>query len=190
MRIGLFGGSFDPVHQGHLMVAQTALEELKLDQLHLIPAARSPFKSEPPVASDADRLQMLRAAAAGQPKLKIDLQELERQPPSYAIDTVRQKQTAFPQAQLYYLVGEDHLETLPKWRDSSALAKAVTFAVIPRPSQNRPSPPPNYQIAYLKGIPVGISSSLIRERRQLGLPTQHLTPPFVDQIIHDKRLYL
>jgi len=131
--IALFGGSFDPVHLGHLLVAQAAREELNLSRLFLIPAARSPFKPDrAPTPGDA-RVQLLRLALAGKDWCEIDEQELKRGGVSYTIDTVRDYARRFPGAQLFYLIGADHVEQLPKWREAAELARLTEFVVIPRP---------------------------------------------------------
>ena len=124
-RLGLFGGSFDPVHQGHLLVALAASEELKLDRLFFIPAAQSPFKPETKAASAAERLRLLRLALAGQVHYEIDDQEIRRGGVSYTINTVMDYRRRFPEAKLFYLVGADHVPQLPKWRAAEELAKLV-----------------------------------------------------------------
>ena len=112
-RIGLFGGSFDPVHCGHLLVAQAAVEELSLSRLFFIPAAQSPFKPAMQPTSSEVRLRLLRLALAGENKYEVDLQEIQRGGTSYTIDTVKVYSTRFPQAELYYLIGADHIRQLP-----------------------------------------------------------------------------
>src|SRR5471030_2728928 len=104
MKIGLFGGSFNPVHIGHLLVAQAAVEELGLDRLFFIPAAVSPFKPENKMASDAVRLQLLRLALARKTNCEIDEQEIRRGGISYSVDTLRDYAKRFPGAQLFYLI--------------------------------------------------------------------------------------
>src|SRR5450755_4234248 len=108
MKIGLFGGSFDPVHLGHLLVAQAAGEELGLARLFFIPAAQSPFKSENKIAPAEIRLQLLRLALAGKNNCEIDAQEIRRGGVSYTIETVRDYARRFPQAELFYLIGADN----------------------------------------------------------------------------------
>ena len=115
-KIGLFGGSFDPVHLGHLLVAQAAIEELGLDKLFFIPAAQSPFKPENQPASTPARLQLLRLALAGRMNCGIDDQEIRRGGVSYTIDTLRDYAKKFPGAELFYLIGADHAAKLDKWR--------------------------------------------------------------------------
>jgi nicotinate-nucleotide adenylyltransferase len=120
-RIGLFGGSFDPVHLGHLLVAQAAREELDLARLFLVPAAQSPFKPESAPTPAPERLRLLRLALAGKVWCEIDEQEIKRGGVSYTIDTLRDYAVRFPQAQLFYLIGADHLAQLPKWRAAEEL---------------------------------------------------------------------
>src|SRR5207247_749591 len=130
--IGIFGGSFDPVHLGHLLVAQAAQEELSLSRLFLIPAAQSPFKPERQPTPAKDRLGLLRLALVGKEWCEIDEQEVKRGGVSYTIDTVRDYTRRFPQAELFYLIGADHAPELPKWRQAEELARLVEFVVIPR----------------------------------------------------------
>src|SRR5947208_412471 len=134
-RIGLFGGTFDPVHQGHLLVAQAAIEEMGLSRLFLIPAAQSPFKPESNPAPANQRLRLLRLALAGQSNIEIDEQEIRRGGVSYTIDTVRDYVRRLPKAQFFYLIGADHIPQLPKWRSAEELAGLVEFVVIPRPGE-------------------------------------------------------
>ena len=142
-RIGLFGGSFDPVHLGHLLVAQAAREELELARLCFIPAAQSPFKPGRVPTPSAERLRLLRLALAGQTGFEIDDQEIGRGGISYTIDTVHDYRRRFPQAQHFYLIGADHVPQLPQWRAAAELASLVEFLVIPRPGRaETPFPPP------------------------------------------------
>src|ERR1043165_8237911 len=175
-RLGLFGGSFDPVHLGHLLVAQAAREELQLDRLFFIPAAKSPFKPDSTPTDAKFRLQMLRLALAGQTKCEIDEQEIARGGTSYTIDTVRDHRTRFPGAELFYLIGADHVSQLPKWREAEELARLVEFVVIPRPGGGEAQLPAPFRGRTLKGFPLGVSSSQIRERVKAGLPVDLLVP--------------
>ena len=189
-RIGLFGGSFDPVHLGHLLVAQAAREELQLSRLFFIPAAQSPFKPGVVLAPANERLRLLRLALAGQTDCEIDNQEIKRGGVSYTIDTVRDYARRFPGAQLLYLIGADHVPQLPKWRDADDLARLVEFVVIPRPAQAVAPFPQGFRGRALSGFPLGVSSSQIRERVKAGLPIDLLVGPAVAEAIHNNRLYL
>lgn len=189
-RIGLFGGSFDPVHCGHLLVAQAACEELGLSRLFFIPAAQSPFKPQTAPAPAAERLRLLRLALAGQTRYEIDGQEISRGGTSFTIDTVRGYAGKYPQARLFYLIGADHVPTLPAWREAGELARLVEFVVIPRPGQPPASFPKPFRGRELAGFPLGVSSSQIRARVQKGLPIQGLVPEAVAEAIRNSKLYL
>ena len=189
-RIGLFGGSFDPVHLGHLLVAQAAREELDLARLFFIPAAQSPFKPDSQPTPALERLRLLRLALAGKTWCEIDEQEVRRGGVSYTIDTVRDYTGRFPEAQLFYLIGADHLPQLPKWRAAQDLAGLVEFVVIPRPGQAEQPFPAPFRGRSLAGFPLGISSSQIRARMKAGLPINHLVPDAVAEAICNNRLYL
>jgi nicotinate-nucleotide adenylyltransferase len=188
-RIGLFGGSFDPVHIGHLLVAQAACEELELDRLFFIPASQSPFKPTTEPASQQLRLRMLRLALAGKSNYEVDTQELTRGGVSYSIDTVRNYKTRFPAAELFYLIGADHVPTLPKWRDAEQLAALAEFVVIPRPGEIPVNAPQPFHIRLLGGWPLRLSSSDIRGRVRAGRDIAHLVPPGVADVIREGNLY-
>jgi nicotinate-nucleotide adenylyltransferase len=189
-KIGLFGGSFDPVHLGHLLVAQAACEEAGLDRLFFIPAAQSPFKPDTSPAPAAERLRLLRLALAGKNRYEIDEQEIKRGGISYTIDTVRDYARRFPQAELFYLIGADHVPSLPQWREAGELARLVEFVVIPRPGQKEATFGPPLRGRTLKGFPLGVSASKIRARVKAGLPIDHLVAPAVAEAIRNYQLYL
>lgn len=144
MRIGLYGGSFNPVHLGHVGIARRAIADLGLDKLIVIPASVSPFKT----ATDAeasrfwtwDRVEMVKAAFRDVEKTTVDLREIERGGVSYAIDTVREIRDEFSASasnsnsslQLYFIIGEDSVEGLPRWKDIEELKKLVSFKAYPR----------------------------------------------------------
>jgi len=188
-RIGLFGGSFNPVHLGHLLVAQAAREELQLDRIIFTPAAMSPFKPGMELAPAAQRLRLLRLALVGQTDCEIDDQEIERGGVSYTIETVRNYARQFPQAALYCLIGADHVSQLPLWREAGELAKLVEFVVIPRPGQALNETPPPFRSRPLRGFPLGVSASQIRDRVRAGLPIHWLVPPAVAEAIHGSQLF-
>lgn len=189
-RIGLYGGSFDPVHLGHLLVAQSALEELALDRLVLIPAAQSPFKPGSRPAPGPLRTRLLRLAFAGLPRIEVDTQELDRGGVSYSVDTARTWRDRFPHAALYWLIGEDHVPALPRWRDAAQLAEWLEFIVIPRPgAPAAPDLPPPFRLTRLRGFPLAVSSSQIRNRTAAGQRIDHLVPPAVAEALLQARPY-
>ncbi|MEO5803483.1 MAG: nicotinate-nucleotide adenylyltransferase [Verrucomicrobiota bacterium] len=189
-RIGLFGGSFDPVHLGHLLVAQAAREELKLDRIFFVPAAQSPFKPETKPTSAAERLKMLRLALAGNSRAEVDDQEIKRGGISYTIDTVRDYARRFPQTKFFYLIGADNVALLPKWREANELAQLAEFLIIPRPGERQVQIPAPFRGEFLVGFPLGVSSSQIRARVKAGLSVEHLVPATVAEAIRNNHLYL
>jgi nicotinate-nucleotide adenylyltransferase len=190
MKIGIFGGSFDPVHLGHLLVAQAAREELDLARLFFIPAAQSPFKPDRQPTPAADRIRLLRLALAGKPWCELDEQEIQRGGVSYTIDTLRDYARRFPPAQLFYLIGADQIAKLPQWREAGELARLAEFVVIPRPGSHPLPLPAPFHGRTLKGFPLGVSSSEIRARIKAGQPVDHLIPAAVAEAIRNSPLYL
>jgi nicotinate-nucleotide adenylyltransferase len=189
-RMGLFGGSFDPVHLGHLLVAEAAREELGLDRLFFVPAAQSPFKPDRQPTSAAERVRMLRLALAGETWCEIDEQEVRRGGVSYTIDTVRDYATRYAGAELFCLIGTDHISKLPQWRAADELARLIEFVVIPRPGEVEVAIPGPFRGRRLSGFPLGVSSSQIRARVQGGRPIAHLVPGAVAEAIRNNGLYL
>ena len=190
MNLGLFGGSFDPIHLGHLLVAQAAREELSLTRLFFIPVAQSPFKPESKPTAANERLRLLRLALAGKADCEIDDQEIKRGGVSFTIDTVRDYVRRFPQTTLFYLIGADNVPHLPKWREAGELAQLVEFVAIPRPGQAETPFPVPFRGRTLTGFPLGVSSSQIRARVKGGLPIEHLVTATVAEAIRNNRLYL
>ncbi len=190
MRIGLFGGSFDPVHSGHLLVAQSACEQLHLDRFFFIPAAQSPFKDRPTHAPTEARLRLLRLALAGHPNWELDLFEVERGGVSYTIDTLRHVTSRFPDAELFFLIGADHVDQLAQWKEADELSRMVEFLIVDRPGNADLTLPEPFRGKVLKGIPFGVSSTMVRERIRLGKSIRQLVPAPVEEAIRNKRLYL
>ncbi|MFO1511595.1 MAG: nicotinate-nucleotide adenylyltransferase [Verrucomicrobiota bacterium] len=189
-RIGLFGGSFDPIHTGHLLLAQAAIEELELTRLCFILAAQSPFKVGQNFAPAEARLQMLRLALAGRTNCEVDEQEINRGGVSFAIDTVRDYARRFPQGELFYLIGADHVANLPKWREAGELADLAEFVVIPRPGDATVPIPPPFHGRALRGFAFGVSASQIRARVKAGQTIEHLVPSAVAEAVRNNQLYL
>ena len=190
MKIGLFGGSFDPVHLGHLLVARAAVEELALDRLFFIPTAQSPFKPQNHAAPASNRLQWLRLALAGKANCEVDDQEIRRDGVSYTIETLRDYVKRFPNAQFFYLIGADNVAKLNEWREAAELATLAEFVAIPRPGGAGAVFPPPFRGRMLRGFPLGVSSSEIRARMKAGLPIDHLVPPPVAGAVHAAGLYV
>ncbi|QSR84723.1 nicotinate-nucleotide adenylyltransferase [Methylacidimicrobium sp. B4] len=188
LRLGLFGGSFDPIHHGHLISSWDALEQMHLDRVVFIPCALSPHKSDPPVAPGEERLAMIRRAVRGWPSFCFSDCELERGGPSYSVDTAEEMRRRFPTAELFWIIGSDQVKSLRSWRDYPRLGKLVTFLIVPRPRYG--------QVVLANGMAllpsphfVDISSTEIRDRAQSGLPIGHLVPRPVATHIAKRHLY-
>jgi nicotinate-nucleotide adenylyltransferase len=200
MRMGVFGGSFDPVNRGHVLLAECCRAQAALDRVLFVPTARQPHKPRTPQASDADRLAMLEIAIAGYPEFAISQLELERGGVSYTVDTLRAIAAAEPGAKLYLLLGADSLADLPTWRDPAAICAIATPLAVRRPGW----PEPNVDaltgiaspalLAEVRALRVEmpatpISSSRIRSLIAGGGEWQSLVPPEVAEYIVQRRLY-
>ena len=137
MRIGIFGGSFDPIHLGHLILAQQCLEHANLDEVWFIPAARSPHKQDGAHANDRQRVEMIEFAIAGHPSFLLSKTELERSGVSYTVDTLTQINEEQPDDELFLLMGGDSLDTFDTWRNPEKICRLATPLVVARPD----SPP-------------------------------------------------
>ena len=190
MKLGIYGGTFDPVHLGHLLVAQAAVEELGLDRLFFIPAARSPFKAGNQPTPDAVRLHLLRLALAGKTNCEIDEQEIRRGGISYAVETLRDYAQRFSGTKLFYLICADNAAKLNEWREPEELARRAEFVVVPRPGEGEAKFPTPFRGRMLKGFPLGVSSSEIRARVKAGLTIDHLVPPAIADAINAAKIYI
>jgi nicotinate-nucleotide adenylyltransferase len=188
MRIALFGGSFDPVHHGHLLLAQDALEQLQLDRLIFIPAGINPHKLQSaPKADGHMRLRMLQAAIAGEERLGVDPMELQRDGPSYTVDTVETLHEQWPEARLFLLLGEDNLPKLHTWHKIERLNQLVDFVCFGR-STEEAMPSASSGVFHLSRR-VDISSTEIRHRIAAGLSIRYLVPESVRAFIYTHAIY-
>jgi len=172
------------------MVALAAQEELRLTRLRFIPTNQSPFKPDRVLAPGAFRLRLLRLALAGRTGWDVDDSELRRGGVSYTIDTVQAAARQHPGAELYWILGADHLAYLPQWREAEALAALVRFVMVPRPGEVSGPVPPPFRVICLKGTPVAVSASQVRSRIQAGLSVDLFLPGAVAEAIRNNRLYL
>lgn len=190
--LGIFGGTFDPVHHGHLLVARDALERVPLEGVIFVPAAQNPLKGWQPAADDRHRLEMLRRAVAGVEGFSVDPVELERGGASFAIDTVAALQEFHPQARFAWIIGADQVPDLPRWHRFDELALRVTFLVLGRPGYET-SPPPglpaHLRMERLASRALEISSSEIRGRCMEGKPVDFFLPKAVIDYIQNEHLY-
>ena len=182
-KIAIYGGTFDPVHHAHLILARQAIETLDLDKVILVPAAISPLKKAAPVASGEVRLAMVQAAIKGEPEFEVDQCELLRPPPSYTIDTVKEIRRRECDASIYCLIGEDNVEQLPRWHRFAELEKMVGFVVLDRTGKQ---PSHSYQLIHRR---LDISATEIRRRVAQRESIRYFVPESVDEIIQREKLY-
>ena len=182
-KIAIYGGTFDPVHHAHLILARQAIETLGLDRVILVPASVSPLKKAAPVASGEVRLAMLRAAIKGELEFEVSECELVRPPPSYTIDTVEDVARRECESSLYCLIGEDNVEQLPRWHRFVQLEKMVRFVVLDRFGKQ---PSHSYQLIHRR---IDISATEIRRRVAQNESIRYLVPESVEEIIQREQLY-
>jgi nicotinate-nucleotide adenylyltransferase len=189
LRLGIYGGTFDPVHLGHLLLARDALEQLSLDAVLFVPAQQSPFKPSKPGATSDQRVAMLRLALKGREKFWLSRCELDRPAPSYAFDTASEIREAFPRAELLWLIGADQLPDLHRWHRAPELDRLVTFALLPRGGET-PAKIPVKVLSLPRPRRVDISATEIRHRVKSHLPIDLLVPSPIAAYIQRHRLYL
>ncbi|MCU0723053.1 MAG: nicotinate-nucleotide adenylyltransferase [Planctomycetes bacterium] len=203
-RIGLFGGTFDPIHVGHLVVAEAAREWARLDRIWFLPSASPPHKADPakaPKAPFRHRLRMTRIAAAGNPAFRVSDREGARPGPSYTVDLLREfRRELGPRAELHFLIGADWVANLASWKDAAELFRLCRFLVVPRPGFPRPDlarlrralgreAASRLEEAWIPAPEIGISSTEIRERIAAGRSVRYLLPAGVESYIRRNGLY-
>lgn len=199
-RVGIFGGSFDPVHVGHLWIAEAALETLGLDEVRWIPAATSPLKRHGPVAPAADRLEMVRLAIAGAPGHVVDDREITRGEVSYTVETLRDLRAESPADRRFLILGSDSLHTLREWHEPKRLLALATIAVVQRGGE------PEIDFSVMDGLAskgqieaarraviampvIELSSTEMRQRIAAGRSIRFRTPHAVEALIASRNLY-
>ena len=198
MRLGIYGGTFDPVHYGHLVLAETCREQLKLDQVRFVPAAAPPHKPNHKISDGQARADMLGLAVSGYPEFFVDRRELKRKGPSFTVDTLSEFTAELPDAELYFLVGADSLRDLLTWREPERITELATLVAC-----NRPGLPAldRARIATWIGselagrietvqIPgTDISASELRDRFRSGRSVRFLVPRAVEVFVIEHKLY-
>jgi nicotinate-nucleotide adenylyltransferase len=191
MRVGILGGSFDPIHQGHLILAEDAFIQLSLDRLLLVVAARAPLRDQAYATSAGHRLRMTALAVESFPGFEVCDLEIERGGVSYSIDTVRELRQSMPDAEFWWILGEDQLAQLSQWRSIEQLVKLVRFAVLSRDPKGSGRDPsiPGLRVDHLQRRQMDISASEVRQRLAQGQSTRSLLPAGVHEYIQTQRLY-
>ena len=198
MKIGVLGGTFDPVHLGHLMVAEEAGVSLDLSEIILVPAGQPLLKPSHPITPAEHRLQMLRLAVADRPYLRVSAMEIERPGPSYTVDTIAELRGQYDSKdEIFFILGWDSLAQLPEWREPPRLIKMCYLVAVPRPGFQRPNlealeasiPGISQRVVFLEKPHIDISASAIRERAARGLPLHRLVPEPVAEYIRRQKLY-
>jgi len=200
-RVGILGGTFDPVHYGHLVIAEEVREALALDRVLFVPAAIPPHKLGLSITAAQDRAAMVELAVAGNAAFRVSRVELEREGPSYTADTLaaladdaaRQKVAR----ELYFILSTEALAALPTWHDPARILSLCNLAVVPRPGTPMPSAPELEErfgaaagrIFPVQTVPLAHSASAVRARVAAGQSIRYLVPPAVEQYIRDHRLY-
>src|SRR5688572_1179393 len=186
MRIAVFGGSFDPIHNGHLIVARFAGEAIGADHVRLIPAGEQPLKRGQHRASAGDRATMTGLAIEGNHGLVLDRCEVERDGPSYTVDTLRDLTSRFPKASFSLLLGRDAAAFLPEWREPDQVRSLAEIVILNRAGEQEPSATAD---RFLTVPRIDISSTAVRERVKTGRSIRYWVPDGVAQYIDSHRLY-
>jgi len=198
MNIGVLGGTFDPIHLGHLIVAEEVRARLNLAVVLFVPAGQPWLKMNSPILAAEHRVQMVRLAIADKPYFKLSTMEIERPGATYTVDTIAELQGQLGAGdELFFILGWDNLAQLPQWKEPSQLIKLCCLVVAPKPGY----PPPDLKAleAIIPGLSqrvmlmdkpeIDISASVIRDRVARGLSIRHLVPEPVNRYIRQHRLY-
>ena len=191
MRIGVFGGTFDPPHVGHLLVANDAREALELDRLIFVPTGAQPFKVDtPPAASGQDRLEMVRLAVADDANYVVDDAEINRKGLSFTVDTLEHLSERNPAARLFLLMGEDVLASFEKWRSPARIRELATLVAVSRSGlAGSVADPTASAVLRVSTRRVDVSSTEIRERLRAGKSIKGFVPESVERFIDVRGLY-
>lgn len=188
-RVGLFGGTFDPPHLGHLMLAEWARTRLRLDRVVFMPAGTPPHKRGRRLTDAAHRLAMTRLAVRGNPAFVVSAFEARRAGSSFTVDTLRHLRARQPGADLYLLMGADSLEDFPAWYEPGEIARLATLVVAARPGPALDPARARERVVRLDNPPVAISSSALRARARAGHSLRYLVPDAVAAYVAKHGLY-
>ncbi|MFY9926335.1 MAG: nicotinate-nucleotide adenylyltransferase [Opitutaceae bacterium] len=191
MKIGFLGGTFDPIHFGHLLAAQDAFEQHRLDRLVIVPAAQAPLKPNETQSTSADRLAMVRAATEWDTRFEVSDFELSKGGVSFTIDSARHFRVLYPNDELFWVIGGDQLPKLHLWKDIESLAAIVEFIFLERPGYPVKAAPdvPGLRLHRCDGHLLAISSTELRDRTRRGLSLDYFVPHKAIVYIREKGLY-
>ncbi len=186
MRVGILGGTFDPIHIGHLIAASSVYEALNLDSVVFIPAGDPWQKRDRDLSPGQQRLEMVKLATENDDRFQVSDLEIVRSGPTYAVDTVREWKRVNPSDELFWIVGSDALSGIPSWHEWEAFVTEVTIVAVNRLGKNDSVP---FDFVSVDMPEVRISATELRDRFTNGLDTQYLVPKQVSQYISDQGLY-
>ncbi len=199
MNTGVLGGTFDPIHNGHIIVAEEVRARLNLAEVLFVPAGQPWLKVDSPILAAEHRVQMVRLAIGDEPCFKVSTMEVDRAGLSYTVDTITELQAQLGAGdELFFILGWDNLAQLPKWREPSRLIEMCYLVAVPRPGYPLPDldsleaviPGLSQRVILLDKPEIDIGATEIRERVTRGLSIRHLVPKPVDEYIRKHKLYL
>lgn len=198
MRIGIYGGTFDPIHYGHLVLAEQCREQCQLDEVWFVPAAHPPHKLEVTISDSKMRCEMIEFAIAGHPHFKLSRLELERSGPSFTVTTLEHLHTEEASRELFLLIGADSLRDLPQWREPDRILDLATVVAVNRGDQLLPDRSrlehqlgqrATSKLKFVQMPGIDISASDIRQRVASGRSIRYLVPRAVEAYIGQHQLY-
>lgn len=195
MRLGIFGGAFDPVHNGHLLLAEQCREQCQLDEVWFVPTKIPPHKEAASLSPDADRVEMLKLATAGRPEFVVSEIELKRENVSWTVDTLRQFRDERPEDELFFLIGADSLRDFPTWKEPEEIAKLATVVAVNRGEASldelatdlQPNLAGSVRLVTMPGT--SISATDLRGRVSAGKSIRYLVPRAVEEFILAQKLF-
>jgi nicotinate-nucleotide adenylyltransferase len=191
MRIGIMGGTFDPIHHGHLVAAEEVRYAFRLDKVVFVPAGRPWQKDERGVTPAELRYEMTKRAVEGEPSFEVSRMEIDRSGPTYTIDTLRGYRACAPQAELFFITGADAISQILSWKDADDALELATFVAVTRPAHDlgEIGPRVRERVEILEIPALAISSTDIRRRVAEGRPVRYLVPDAVGRFIDEHGLY-
>ena len=196
MNIGIMGGTFNPIHNGHIVIAKSVADQLALDSVFFTPAGNPNFKRDQELAAAGDRVAMVERVIADEPLFQLDLREVERDGVTYTADTLEELAVEYPAAHFFFIMGTDSAITLPKWHRAGDVARLATIVVAQRPGESAnearfaiDTSPHDFDVIYLDVPQVDVSSTQVRDAIAAGADISEMVPPQVGKYIEEHGLY-